>query len=63
MEQGNYLSLSEEQNDLIKKLLGNNIRAIEKKQIIKEKFNSNVLHNLFVDNIYLLNKSEMRARL
>ena len=63
MEQGNYLSLSEEQNDLIKKLLGNNIRAIEKKQIIKEKINSNVLHNLFVDNIYLLNKSEMRARL
>lgn len=37
--------------------------SISQKRNIINNIDENMLHNIFVENIYLLNKSELRARL
>ena len=63
LEVNSYLDIPENSWFIINKLLNNSTTIKVKKGIIKEKIDASTLNNIFVDNIYLLNKSEMRARL
>lgn len=64
LEQESYLTLDETYEQIATTLLSNNdVNNKVKSKTIKEKITAQNLHNLFVENIYLLNKSEMRARL
>ncbi|MBO6271660.1 hypothetical protein J6O48_02635 [bacterium] len=62
MELDSFLKLPYKLEQNIELLLNSNISIYKKRNIIKT-LDENILHNIFVENIYLLNKSELRARL